>query len=1000
MAAHLTLLITAAGDGELQLLVQRGDASGLGPGVWQGRHRYDAAAAQAELDALTRAARRALTRPGLDAVVAHGRLLFDLVLPAPVKAALRDPEGGTLLVAAGPLAHLPWPLLHDGAAPLGLRWALGEIVEGEAGLRPTTGRTGDRLLVVADPAGDLPAARFEGEALMRALAGDGGLACDLRLGRLRRADFLRMFKSFRVIHLAGHADAADETGPAGWRLADGRVDAEALAAVAGASAPQLVFANACQSARAPALVEALLRAGVRQVIGTVVDLPDLPGADFALQVYRGLREGLGVGEALRRARVQAAHADEPVWLAYRLFGDPRTPCFERAVAEVGGAGVRQGVVLAARAPWADADPETLADQAQRWRDAMRQAVQAHGGRLLPGRAAVGRAVFGVPISHENDAWRAARAALELADQAPAGTVLVLEAGPLTSTGADVLGHAVLAAEAACWVARPGVTALAGAARRLQGSAHLVPDEPGHRVLGLALGAALPTPPLVGRAAELDRLVAGLDGARRRGEAWAATLLGPAGQGKSRLVAAVVERAGEGFLTLRSPSPAYDEVQPFAGIATVLRGLLELGEARGPALRADLAAALGALEAPAADGFLSIDALLAGGERRGLIERLEPLAAVLGLAPSGRAPDPAVVPVALREVVEAVARRQPVLLVFEDVHALPAAALAVVDELVLGPVAGAVAVVCTARPRLLERAPRWGQGPRHLRLDLPPLAPAEAEALLAALLPPDTPPEVRRALAARAEGNPLFARELGLARADGAGDDAVPPTVEAVMTARLDRRTPLEREVLRAAATFGRSFWLAGVERLLGRPQGVAAAVAALAAGGFVIRQAQSELADQEEWRFAHALLQAVVEQGTRQRARRAWHGRAALWLAEEVAGGLAHRARIAAHLEAAGDHQRAAEAWLAAAAQAEAGLAPAEAAQALAAAPRRRRRGWRDAGGGATRGRRGGPGPAAAGRGRSAGGRRPAGRRHRPGRRPRPAGRAAAAAGRGGRGPR
>lgn len=347
MSSRTLTLVWRESDAHADVVLLGGDGAGAGPVAWAGRHTFERAQAEAEAKAIARAVRRAVRGRGSEALVASGRLLFDLLLPGPVKAALRGPAGSLTVVGGG----WPWALLHDGIAPLGLRWALGEL--GLDGAPLGDGRPevdGERLLVVADPAADLPAARYEGEALMREMA--GGAGCDLRLGRLRRQDFLRIFRGYRLVHFAGHADPADDDGPAGWRLSDGRVDAEALRTLAGGSAPALVFANACRSAQAPAVGDALLAGGVRHFIGTTVDLPDLPGADFATRFYRALREGLAVGEALRRARVADAEAGQAVWAAYRLRGDPGTVYFRARAAERWAPGVRQAVLLAVRRPHA------------------------------------------------------------------------------------------------------------------------------------------------------------------------------------------------------------------------------------------------------------------------------------------------------------------------------------------------------------------------------------------------------------------------------------------------------------------------------------------------------------------------------------------------------------------------------------------------------------------------------------------------------------------------
>lgn len=933
-ARSITVLWHDAGDGA-EVALMTGDGAGGAPLAWGGRHTFDVGQAQGEAEALARAVRRAVVRGrGADGLAASGRLLFDLLLPGPVKAALRGEAGDLTIVADD--RRWPWALLHDGATHLGLRWALGEVALGAQVAAAAGAGEGERLLVVADPAADLPAARYEGEALMREMAGGGG--CDLRLGRLRRHDFLRIFRGYRLVHFAGHADPADDAGPAGWRLADGRVDAAALRTLSGGAAPGLVFANACRSALAEEVGDALLAAGVRHFVGTTVDLPDLPGADFAARFYGALRDGAPVGEALRRARVAAAEAGEATWAAYRLRGDPRTVYFRPRPAERWAPGVRQAVLLAVRRPHAaSASADALAEGHQRWRAWLRDRVGRHGGRLLPGRAAVDRAVFGVPVTYEDDARRAARAALSIAREAP-DAVLVLDAGPVVSTGADVVGAAALAVEAEAWRAPPGVFGLPGAVARLGAQARWGLPEDGRRgLIDPGDARVADEAPLVGRAAEIARIEALADGVLRERRAAAATVVGPAGIGKSRLLHALERRLAGRFAVVRGAGIPYDEAAPFAAAAGVIRGLCGAPEDAPPAvLRARLRALLERLDGQAA-GFdldvMPIDALLSG-EVGGpaLVDQLDALAALCGLDPEAGAapPDPAALPGALRLLVEAASTEAPLAVMIEDVHWLPDVGRAVVDALVGQIEDHPVLVVSTGRPALAEQVGHWFERPRHTRVDLGPLSEREAEAVLRETLA-GAPGEVVATLLARAEGNPLFLRELALARQ--AGDDgAPPPTIEAVMQARLDRLPPFEREVLRAAAVLGRTFWRQGVERLLGRPDGVDGALAALERRRFVQSQPPSELPGQAQWRFNHALMVEVVYHGLAGRARAAWHGRAALWLSDEVDAGPDRWARIAGHRAAAGDHARAAEAWLQAAERARQTSAAAEARRAWRAA--------------------------------------------------------------------
>ncbi len=891
--------------GRVACTVRMSRSGDLGPRRWCGASAIDSVAIERELRAIagTRAAVARREAPA-DTLRAHGALLFDLLLPTPVKAELRRRDGGAVLIVGWP--EVPWPLVHDGRGFLGQRFDLGEGRDGGPWpeLAPPTP---DRTLVVADPAGDLPAARSEGEGLAAIMAAAGSApAYDVRLGRQGPTELLRALRRYRRVHFAGHVDP----GGRGWRLHDGHLDAAGIARLRGGAVPRLVFANACRSLGPSG--DALLQAGVRHLIGTDLDLPDLQGADFARDVHRALARGLPVGAAVRLARAAATGRDDPAWTAYRLIGDPRTRFAEADTPRQ--TELRRVVVLLVRRPLPD-ELDARVEATRRWHATLEQRARAVGGRLLPDAGRLDRVVFGVPARREDDIRRAAALALALVEDTPQATV-TLETGRVAVAGEALLGEPLDTAEALNWRRPAGAYLGPGAARALRGMARAEDD----RLIGLQT-ANRPTGPFMGRADELarierlaDRLV--------DGHGASLCIIGPAGIGKSRLLDAAERHLTARTRLFRVPG---DAGGTFGGIERLVRRLCDLDPDDAPArtrqrIEQALARTVGG------EDFLSIDALLddLGHDSETRRRHADTLAAIAGLA-EAEATSPTTVVPALRALLEAVAEQHPLTIVVEDAHLAPAPALATLTALMEQP--PPALLITTDRPD--GPLARCAPGPGHARLDLGPL-PATAARALIATLRPESSADALDELVARAEGNPLFVLEL--AHHDPASDGVLPASIEALMQARIDRLDAGDREILRAAAVIGRSFWQGGVARLVGRP-GVEARLERLAAARFVTREARASLPDQIQWRFDHGLLHTVVAAGLPRQLRSALHGRAALWLADELPPPIGPRAAdIARHRAAAGDFDRAVHDWLAAADHAEATLAPDSATAALESA--------------------------------------------------------------------
>ena len=305
---------------------------------------------------LNRANRRAkVTADILDALKKSGQLLFDLLIPSKAREKISSTEARHLvLYVDDKLVHIPWELLFDGKQFLCRRFAMGRIVstrQAPTSLARRALKAPHKVLILADPRGDLDASYREGMEIKNFLDEKRErFHVDFKSYPVDIPFVKKNLRDYDIVHYAGHGDYhSDNPAESGWLLKDGRLKASEISAMGGLQPmPSLVFSNACQTGQTGewqiedgyeqqifGLANAYLLAGVQHYIGTFWEILDEPSGYFAKRFYSFLAQGVKVGEAVRRARLELieAYGEETiVWATYMLYGDPS---FEFAVADQG-----------------------------------------------------------------------------------------------------------------------------------------------------------------------------------------------------------------------------------------------------------------------------------------------------------------------------------------------------------------------------------------------------------------------------------------------------------------------------------------------------------------------------------------------------------------------------------------------------------------------------------------------------------------------------------------
>ena len=589
------------------------------------------------------------------------------------------------------------------------------------------------------------------------------------------------------------------------------------------------------------------------------------------------------------------------------------------------------------------DPEDVRALLSSYYGRLRGEIETFGGTVEKFIGDAVMAVFGAPVAHGDDPERAVRAALAIqgavTQMNEADPDLDLQVRIAVNTGEALVslgaktneGEALVAGDVVNTAARlqamapvNGIAVGEETRRSTKGCIDYREIEPavvkGKRAAvhaWLALSASSPPGertarrvPMLGRQHELAALQGMWERAVAEGRPHLVTIFGSAGIGKTRLATEFSEIASrEGARAIRGRSIPYGGSTAYGAFAQHVKQLAGMFDSDPiPVAHQKLEQAVARLS-------------LADGP-----EAARHLAILIGLGDTGEVADRQVLFYSARQLVEALARERPTILVFEDIHWADSGMLDLLEMLASRVHDVPLLLLTLARPDLLAARPGWGGGlPAYTALPLEPLRKEDASDLAGRLLDEGGEDGARYAahLAEVAEGNPLFIEELAASLSEHATTPTgqLPTSIRSIISARLDVLPAAERATLLDASVVGKIFWRGALATMESSGNALSDRLDSLEGRDLIRREPVSRIQGDQQFSFKHVLIRDVAYATLPRPKRRERHAAVAGYL-EQATAEIAQTAEaLAHHWREAGENDRAVPYFLAAAEQAGRGWA-------------------------------------------------------------------------------